>query len=700
MPEELSTISPSHEGMAETERQEGVIVERQGSGGLDLTDEEFNAIVSGRMDDAVAWWNNKIGLDENRAIGEKYYKNDVDTSKNLHDHQVDYKNNRILVDIESLVPMAAMNMAEPIITEANDTDASRQLAMDLGNVEMAFYEDSCMKAKITKIARHLLMGKRIGIIKYWFDPNQGKILPDGSRKGAIIFEVRRPEKIVIAEQTGPNENPLFIGEYMSGTIEDLIIRFPDKKADILKEQGITVENKKNIQKTVGYIEYHFTYYNKQSELGEGIGWKLGDTVLGKIATPNWNDEIYEIDEATGNAVSLNFFDSPQKPYIFFNHIDTDEWIYDETALIDHAIPLQDVLNKRGRQIVENADHAEGGMVYNTQMISQEDMAKVIGDSTEKIGVDGPVNEAIGRVQHNMLPNYVIQDKMDARAEIDNIFGSNAPIKGESSGLDTLGQEILSQRANLGRLQPIADTIEDGMDKVYKAHIQMMKVWWDEPESVRFTASDGSTNFINWSGDKIEDGVKVRVKSGSALPKDKFAIRNETVQMAASLDPLSIAEGLDKADPKSYAKRIVFYNFFMDRYLTEILGDGPGGTDQAALADLEALVAGNPVQVPDDVSKEYLATFDTFIRSNGFKVLEPDAKGRIVEFVISASNKAKAAMGEEPEEQQQIEQGGEPEANVAEGPVPPEGSVAGGTEQPAGGNIVQKGVSAVRDKLGI
>jgi len=692
---ELSTVPSGQENLAAVEeRQEGVIVERQGSGGLDLTDEEFDAIVSGRMEDAISWWNKEIGLDKNRAVGERYYKNDVDTSIGLHDHQVDYKNNRILVDIESLVPMAVTSMAEPVITEANDTDASRQLAMDLGNVLMAFYEDDVLKSKITKIARHLLMGKRIGIIKYWFDPNQGKILPDGKRKGAIIFEVRRPEKIVIAEQTGPNENPLFIGEYMSATIEDLMVRFPDKKAAILAEQGIAVENKKDIQKTVGYIEYHFTYYDKQNELGEGIGWKLGKTVLGKIPTPNWNDEIYEIDEATGNAVALNFFESPEKPYIFFNHIDTDEWIYDETALIDHAIPLQDVLNKRGRQIVENADHAEGGLIYNTQMITQEDMAKVIGDNTEKIGVDGPVNEAIGRVSHNMLPNYVMQDKMDARAEIDNIFGSNAPIKGESSGLDTLGQEILSQRANIGRLQPLADTIEDGMDKVYKARVQMMKVWWDEPESVRFTNSDGSTQFINWSGEKIEDGVKVRVKAGSALPKDKFAMRNETVEMAATLDPLSIAEGLDKADPKGWAKRVVFYRFFMDRYLTEILGEGSEGADQKALADIEALVQGNPVEVPDDVSKEYLATFDSFIRSDGFKQLEPDAKNRIVEFVIAASNRAKEAMGEEPEEQKQIETGGEPEANIPG--VPVEGSPA----PEEGGNMLQRGVAAVRGKLGI
>lgn len=693
MPGEIPVIPSNPEGMLDNEQREGVLVERTGSDQMGLTDVEFASIVSGRMESAKKWWDDKLQLSTSRERAERYYKNKPDDMDDLHDHQTPYKNNRIIVDIESLVALAVTNQAEPVITEANDTDASRQLAMDLQSVCFAFYEDQTMKAKVTKVARHLLMGKRIGVVKYWFDPNQGKILPDGSRKGAIIFESRRPEKIVIAEKTGPNENPLFIGEYVSATIEDLMHRFEDRKNEILAHYGITEVNKKNIQKSVGYVEYHFTYYDNQGNMREGIGWKDGDFVFGKIPTPNWNDEEYEVDEVTGNAVALNFFEAPQKPYIFFNHIDLDEYLLDETSLIDHAIPLQDILNKRGRQIVDNADSAEGGLVFNTNMISQEDMAKLVGDKDEKIGVDGPVNEAISRVPPPLLPNYVIQDKLDARAEIDNIFGANAPIKGESSGLDTLGQEILSQRANLGRLQPLVDTIEDGMDKVYKAYVQMMKVYWDEPESVRFTNSQGNTQFINFSSDKIEDGVKVRVKAGSALPKDKFALRNETVQMAASLDPLSIAEGLDKADPKSFAKRLVFYRFFMDRYLNEILGEGSEGMDQKALADIEALVRGDPVQLPDDVSKEYLATFDNYIRSGEFKNLEPDAKQRIVDFVIAASNRAKEAMGEEPGEQRQLETGGEPEANI------PEATPEGGQPAAPQGNILQRGLSFLRNRLG-
>ena len=45
---------------------------------------------------------------------------------------------------------------------------------------------------------------------------------------------------------------------------------------------------------------------------------------------------------------------------------------------------------------------------------------------------------------------------------------------------------------------MADSIEDGMDRLYRALVQMMKVYWDEPEIVRYRQVEGKTEFIEWS----------------------------------------------------------------------------------------------------------------------------------------------------------------------------------------------------------
>ena len=655
------------------EQQEGVVVDTEDVLMLDLSDKELVQIIGNRVEDAKKWWDKELNLSENRQKAEDYYLNKSYSADELYDFQVPYKNNRILIDIESLVPLAVSSPAEPLVTEANDTEASRQLATDLQGTLASMYDDLYLKAKLTKVARHLLMGKRVGILKYRFDPHKGSLMPGGERKGVIEVDVVRPEKIVISEDTGAGENPLFVAEYLTATIEDLVHKFPDKKAEIFQQQGIQKGTKKQLQKIVGYLEIWFTYYDKDGNVQEGVFWKLESVILDKIKNPNWNYDEFTQDEE-GNMQNLNFLGMPEKPYVFFTHLDTDRYLLDETALVDHAIPLQDILNKRGRQIVENADQASAGMVYNTEFLSQEDVAKLTGDPAEKIGVAGDVRSAITRLPYNSLPPYVVGDKLDARAEIDNIFGANAPIKGEQSGIKTLGQEVLSQRANIGRLQPIADSLEDGMDRLYKALVQMMKVYWDEPEIIRIEQAEGKTQFINFSSDKIEDGVRVRVKAGSALPKDKMAIRNETIQALSILDPLSIGEGLDKANPKEFARRSVYYHFFMDKYLPMIEGEEEG-VDEQAMADIQLLLKGQDPQVPDDVSKEYLATFEQFMSSPGFGKLPPEVQEKVLAFVEAIKAKVQGDLGETPEEGEQITEGGVP-MGQAEAPVAPESAGLG------------------------
>lgn len=636
------------------ERQEGVISEGDSPLTPDISEDEFARIVGKRVEDSEAWWNSELGLDEARKNNEKYYLNAQYSEDDLYDFQVPYKNNRIMTAIETLVPMATSQTPQPIVTEANDTDASRQLAHDLQYVLLGLYDDLYLKAKFSMVARHLLTGYRIGVLKYRFDPNIGKIRPDGTRSGMIVVEVVRPQRVVFEQEASDPDNIPLIAEYMTATIEELVHKFPEKKEDIFKQQGIKRGVSSQLTRRVGYVEIWFSYFDKQGNAREGVGWKLGQTVLGLMKNPNWNYDEYEVNE-DGRAVSLNYFDMAKKPYILFNHLNLGKYILDDTSLTEQAQSLQDVLNKRGRQIVENADQSASGLVLNAAMIKQEDAAKIIGDPTEKVMVDGDVRSAATRLPYNSLPAYVLQDKFDARNEIDNIFGANAPMRGETTNNQTLGELVLSQRGNLGRLQTLADSIEDGADRLFKALVQMMKVYWDENEQIRYNPTEGKTIFIDWSSAKIEDGVKIRVKAGSVLPKDKISQRNETIQALAILDPLSIAEGLDKDNPKEFAKRLVYYRFFMDRYMAEILGDdGEGGADIQAIGDLQMIMNGQVPVVNDSPGQNYVATIDQFLNSPAFKSLTPDVQGRVTEFAKKTVSSSKKALGE-PAEQLPVEE---------------------------------------------
>jgi len=665
--------------------------------GLNLSDEDITGILKDRAEKARAWWNKELKLDEARKKAERYYLNKPYEDGELYDFQVDYRNNRILTAIETLVPMAVSQPAEPIVTEARDSDESRQLAMDLGSVLMSLYKDLFMKNKMKMIVRHLLTGKRVAVLKYRFDPNQGRRKMDGTRQGKIVVDVVRPEKIVFEIGADDPDNIPLIVEYLTATVEELLLEYPDKKDEIFKHLGIVKGVKSQLQKTVGYTENWFTYFDSEGNAQEAVAWRLEDILLGAIKNPNWNYDEYETKD--DKLLSLNYLESPKKPYIIFNHLNLNKYIIDDTSLLEQAMLLQDVLNKRGRQIVENADSAEGGKVIDENKMSQDDASRLTGDHKETIMVDGDVRSAVARVAPALLPAYVLDDKRDARAEIDNLFGTNAPLRGESSGLKTLGQEIISQRANLGRLQSISDSIEEGMTKFWAGMVQLMKVFWDEDEIIRFQASTGKTHFLEWNRDKIEDGIQVEVVAGSALPKDKFAIKNETIQSIAILDPLSIAEGLDKPNPKEFAKRIVYYRFFMDKYLAEFLEGGDEGGDANAIADIQKLMEGETPEVPDEPSKEYLSTLQDFIEGDGMKqVQDEQIKQNIIEFVRAVMNKAKTGIGETVEEPEEKE--------APEPPVPPSLALLPlekiNTPPPPDkvGNFLQRSVQSIRSKLKI
>jgi len=663
--------------LANDERIEGPLDEGMDDQPLsiDLSDEDVLRLIRKTIEQGEIFWNKELEIDKVREKAETYYLGKTLNEEDLYEHQVPYKNNRILTAIEILVPLINSQFAQPIITEAEDTDESRELARDLENVLLAKVEDLYLKARFAMCARHLLIGYRNAILKYRFDPNIGKNAPDGTRKGGIVVEVVRPAKVVFSEGASDPDNIPVVAEYMDDlTREEIIFKFPEKKAELFAHWGIKQGTKAQLAKKEGYIEVYFTYYDSQGEQQEGVAWKLDDILLGKHKNPNYNYDEYQ-QMPDGKYRALNFFDKPKKPYIIINHTNLGKYVIDDTSLAEQAHTQQDVLEKRGRQIVENADQASAGLVLNSNMISQEDAKKIIGDPSEKIMVAGDVRSAAARLPYNALPNYVLNDKVDARGEIDNIFGANAPVRGENSGIETLGQEVMSQRANMGRLQTITDALEDAADKLYKALVQIMKVYMDEEDIIRFTPSEGKTRFINWSQAKIEDGIQVRVKAGSALPKDKFALKNETIQAIAILDPLSIAEGLDKPNPKEWAKRLVYYRFFMDKYLSEILGDEGSEVDSQAMGDIQALLSGQTPPVPDAPSKEYIATIDKFMSSPGFQqIQDPGIKQAVVEFAKQVMNKAQQGIGE----------AGQPVTLIEQPPVGEEALVE--TSTPGGGII--------------
>jgi len=620
-----------------------------------MTDDEFNGIVNGRIDSSKAFWNNEYKLEAIQRDNEKLWLNDFINKNDFHKHQTPYSDNRIFTSIETILPMALNSPTMPIVTEAIDSDASRELARNLEHTLLSLYESLDIKYSTMLVIRHLLGGMRYAVMKYRYDDSLGYEMEGGDRQGGFVVETIRPQAIVFDAGATRRRLP-FLAEYVQSSGDELMLKFPDKKDEI--NMQLKQENKRSNQ-IITYPEIHFEYF-KEGKKNCGVGWKYGNINLGRIKNPYYN---YDEPES-------NFFDRPKFPYIIFNYLTMGRYIVDSTSLAEQAKSLQNTVNKRGTQIDTNADAANSGRTVNSKMVSVEDASKLVGDPNETLMVNGNVNEAMGRIAPPLLPDYVFNDKLDARQEIDNIFGTHAPLKGAGSGSKTLGQDMISQNQDKSRIDTIVESLDRGMKELYQGLTQMMCVFWDTPTQVKYTGFDGKSIHMEFDRTKIERGIAVSIKAGSSKKPDDLMERTIALQLAPLLDPLTLAEKLGEDNPKDIAKRITYWKFAMDRYSSEILGDKTDGNmDGDAMADVRAIIANQSPLPPVDEkpTKEYIATLQTFIKSDAFNKMPQETKQTLVEFAKATLMKAQSALKMQPAAPQQT---GQDAASIPQG-FPPQ-----------------------------
>lgn len=642
---------------------EGVLLEMDAIE-LDLSDDDVARAIGNRVEFNKSWWNKNENLQTVQRRAEDIWLNLASDDLDLYEYIEPYKENRIFLAIETLISQAVGNPPMPLVREAYDDDASRDLAANLEKVLLAYYENLQQHAQMQMVARHLLTGFRYAVVKYRWDPNIGRMGKNTqTRSGGIVTEVVRPDKIVFDAGATDKRNIPLIAEYLEASTDDLCNLYPDKQSEIMVEVGLSYGTTVKTTELLQYLEIHFTGYRPESgNEYEGITHKLNRVVLDKLKNPNFNyDEFGEQrkNPTTGEMEITynNFFDKPRKPYIVFNYLNQGKYIVDSTSLSEQTLQLQRQLEKRGRQISLNADMANAGWVINSAMVTEENVAKLIGDPDEKLMVKGDVTKAAAKLQPGALPAYVIQDKVDLRGAIDTLFGANAPLVGEKSGNDTLGQDVLSVQRNTSRLGTLTTCLENGWCDVYKAEIQLMKVFFNEPDMVKYDGPEGHTAFINFSNQNIETGIGIRVKEGSLIPDDPATQLQIAEKFAQQLDPLNLVEYLGMDNPKKQGQQIFLWNTDKATYAKKFLGMDPAGEfDQDAVNHIQQIAGGQQVTPPESPSVPYTAQISSFMGSPAFQKMNPVQQAQMRAHAEGVERNAKNRLGM-PTPQQQPQQKG-------------------------------------------
>lgn len=599
----------------DNEIQEGIISDSEEVFDLDLKDSEIIALIDKKISESEAHWNG-IKLSDIRKKNLDYWMgNQIDKSR-LYNHQVPYVDNRIFPSVETIVSMVNARIPSPEVFPDQNTITSNILAKDVEKGLMAYAENNRVDVAFQFATRHLLLD-RIGWLKLRWDDNVGKF-------GDIVTEYVLPEDIIVSKDAKPGTNPEFIAQNLKATVQELLDRFPAKAEEIKKTYSIVRGTTSQLGKLVGYREVWFTYY-ENGKPQEGVCWKVDKLVLGKIKNPNWN--------YGGNKdENKNFLNSQVKPYVAINYLNTGRFFIDDTSVVEQAIPMQDIVNKRGRQIVENADSANSGWVISTDALSVDDATSLIGDPDEKIMVKSDdVRTAVTRYPAPSLPNYVMEDKYDARNEIDNIFATNKVARGQESGNKTLGQDQIQVSQDMSRQNQIVRAIDDAADRYFRLLLQMMKVYYTKDHWFMINGRNGQFDSVCLRADIIKDGMDLRIKAGSSLPLDKVSEKEMYMDLANKgiLDPLTLMEELGIPDAKDKLERLVQWSMDPMSLLQMV---GKESFEREAFMDIQILNRNVVAPPTEEVTPEHLEYHNEYIKTGAFRALKNDIKEKHVNHI--------------------------------------------------------------------
>lgn len=565
---------------------------------LDITDAEIIKNLNGRIDDAQSYWDKPEGFNLREARNENtrlHLGKQIDVT-HLYRFQVPYVENEIFVGEEAIVAYLTAQNPQPEVSPAQDTQRSKIFAADLEKFMMAHSQKFYLN-RLLEVSTRNLLNKRIGVIKLEFDPAYGP-------NGEIVPKVIDPDHLIIDKNAEMGSNPAFICHVMKFSVEELCFRWPEKKQEIFAALGIVRGTAKQMSQEVAVRQVWVTHYDKGGKPEEGCVTYFGKCVLSKYRNPNW---LY----AEGRK---NFLDMPMKPFIPLNYINYGQHWIDITTPIEQAANMQNILNKRGRQIMENADKANGMLIISTDSgLTKDDAQNLTGDPNQKLIIKTagqPVGSLVYQVPPHDLPAYVMADKQDQRTVIHSILGTPDQFTGSNSQGDqdakTLGESIMVKNQAAGRQDLIVRAIDNFMDRYFKFLAQMMVVWYDEKHTFVYNGGDGDFDYITMSRDLFEDGIAVNVKSGTTLPFDKG--RQEAVALNLAkmgmISPLDLFRDLHMDNPQ---KR--YDNWYKWKTNPESLArDANDAMDEStAYIDYIEIMDGKDAKPREDAKLEHVLT---------------------------------------------------------------------------------------------
>lgn len=436
--------------------------------------------------------------------------------------------NLIFEAVETFLPIANRANPDPLV-DGGDDPLAIQAAKDAKDFLVDWADTQKLRMKLKKGTRNWVL-KLLGVWKMSYNH-----LTD-----SFDLEVVDPKNLILDKDGHWDESGLFTGDYIGEKKKKaasvLSQMFPKKREAIMNyakgKRGTKLE----------FIEWWYR--------GTDVFYTLDTMVLGKFKNPNWNydqeAEVGEDGQETTPAIqgSNHLFGtkSPMAPYIGLVVFNTAQGPHDETGLVLQNIPMQDMVNKRFRQIDRNADSQNNGALASGDAFTKEQAAEA-STFLRKGGTvwvpNGDVNAAWKRDAAPPLAGDVFNQLRDSREELRNIFGTSGSTPQGIQDEKSVRGKIMVQQSDTSRIGGgVTEYIEQCADTIYNFAIQFEMVYHDRP----------------WPE------LQVTVKEGSLIPKDPLTRRNEAMDLwtANAIGLPELYERLEFADPMDSAQKTLMW----------------------------------------------------------------------------------------------------------------------------------------------
>lgn len=655
---------------------------------ISIDDSELNRVLDERIKIAKERYR-EDDLTERRKKNRDYFLGNHEPNKHLKTYQAKYMDNVIYEAEASIKPIALSRLPDLLVKPANDTNESKETADGLTEVVNSEIRQRQNRRTLGVMHKHLPI-YLIGACKYRWDPNKGN-------DGDYVFEFRHPDNLLLDYVPSTNPDDMtFIVDTVRMTIKEALIRFPNKKKELLEAVfGNVNDEQQEKARQRGYAtqieiqEVWFSWFNEENEepqREEYVLWRYSgsrDVILHKMRNPNFDYEgrtIYVTQDENGEDVELgmeelmlmqlgmlppmpvekrivyrNFFEQPRKPFIFINYDWLGESPMDSTSRIEQSILLQENIDIRGRQITDIANRSRGKNIFSAEAgIKKDDVQRLdFTNPAQDIHIQQDIDKAYRFVPGEQPSEALFREQDMNRQRLFAKMGVNDTTRGQIA-TDTATTAQIARESDFGRIDDLVEeTINYAAEEMVRAALHMIKLRYTEEHMRKIIGRDGSVVFQSLTSDMIEDGMEVEVFASGTdrVMRERKAYERAGMNLT---DPLTFFEDTDSSNPKERARRLMLYLSDPASYQMQVIEDmdpeemalqlqsAQAGQDtggQEALNAIAQLQQGGQPPLPQQVTPSYLDTLNNFLQSPEYGQLPPEITATIQQFAQQAMNTA-------------------------------------------------------------